>query len=397
MYDILGASPTESRDELKKKFKTLAKQSHPDALRSSSATKSVIDFQEVAAAWDILSNEETRRKYDQSIRQNVVTRPDEDAIDDESGNLYQEYKEWHQAASKQKPSKDIDFASVAAAAAEATNNQSYHRPPTSRTASAHPYTEHYHNTYQDPYYAQEVTASTAASSRPSPRPQSQSSSSVYQAPEIPAWMKAKKPTPKDDGKRVPSWMKRNHRVNPDNPINEKIKAPPRRQNPPQPSVSTTTTIPRSKYRNQNHYPKSSVRTQVTVSEELRPEDFENEFNPYRNGPPPFHPEQYVSAGPKTPFRRHPTWKNSSTSSGTTSEGAPSFHTERFAPTGHAPRRSETSPPWMKQPSSPYNSASFSTRFKSRTDSFSSVGIPPGGVPDFHTERYAPPGHSPLNQ
>ena len=76
LYDILGASITDSRTELKQKYVALAKQSHPDAVRngpdpsalSASFPPEQHDFTEIAAAWSILSDPTQRRRYDRSLQ-----------------------------------------------------------------------------------------------------------------------------------------------------------------------------------------------------------------------------------------------------------------------------------------------------------------------------------------
>jgi curved DNA-binding protein CbpA len=70
LYKILGASPEDSRDELKKRYVALAKLSHPDAVlnNSSNVDSSHLDFTEIAAAWRILSNPKQRKRYDRSLQ-----------------------------------------------------------------------------------------------------------------------------------------------------------------------------------------------------------------------------------------------------------------------------------------------------------------------------------------
>ena len=68
LYQILGAKPSDSRDELKAKYVQLAKQSHPDAVRQTDATEAKLDFTEIAAAWRILSDTKQRKRYDRSLQ-----------------------------------------------------------------------------------------------------------------------------------------------------------------------------------------------------------------------------------------------------------------------------------------------------------------------------------------
>ncbi|XP_019934316.2 dnaJ homolog subfamily C member 24 isoform X1 [Paralichthys olivaceus] len=67
LYAVLGASPSDSVQQLRHRYQQLALQYHPDRLRgecSSEADAGVKKFLEVDAAWRILSDEDTRRQYD---------------------------------------------------------------------------------------------------------------------------------------------------------------------------------------------------------------------------------------------------------------------------------------------------------------------------------------------
>ena len=81
LYDILGAVPTATKEELKRQYIVMAKLTHPDALISSSQQQQhnnnngihshqqvqFPDFTEVAAAYQILSNPVERKKYDRTL------------------------------------------------------------------------------------------------------------------------------------------------------------------------------------------------------------------------------------------------------------------------------------------------------------------------------------------
>jgi curved DNA-binding protein CbpA len=66
-YDILGVSRTASQDEIKKAFRKLAMENHPDKFQNCSQEE--IDrrtkiFQKISNAYDILGNEKKRQEYD---------------------------------------------------------------------------------------------------------------------------------------------------------------------------------------------------------------------------------------------------------------------------------------------------------------------------------------------
>jgi molecular chaperone DnaJ len=61
-YEVLGISKSASKDEVKKAYRKLAKEFHPDRNKSPDAEAK---FKEVQEAYDILSDEQKRTSYDQ--------------------------------------------------------------------------------------------------------------------------------------------------------------------------------------------------------------------------------------------------------------------------------------------------------------------------------------------
>jgi DnaJ-class molecular chaperone len=61
-YDILGVSKTATPDEIKRAYRKLALEFHPDRNKSKEGE---LKFKEVTKAYEVLSNEEKRKTYDQ--------------------------------------------------------------------------------------------------------------------------------------------------------------------------------------------------------------------------------------------------------------------------------------------------------------------------------------------
>src|SRR5438132_7637985 len=65
-YQVLGVPETATVDEIKKAFRRLAKQYHPD--RNPDNAQAAERFKEINEAHDVLSDPEKRKKYDQLRR-----------------------------------------------------------------------------------------------------------------------------------------------------------------------------------------------------------------------------------------------------------------------------------------------------------------------------------------
>src|SRR5919199_1938806 len=65
-YAVLGVSPTAAQDEIKKQYRRLAKQYHPDANKDD--PKAAERFKEISEAYQVLGDEEKRKQYDDMRR-----------------------------------------------------------------------------------------------------------------------------------------------------------------------------------------------------------------------------------------------------------------------------------------------------------------------------------------
>lgn len=70
LYDILGANPSDSHAELRRKYTALARLKHPDAGTTKADASS---FSEIAAAWAVLGDAKERLRYDRSLKANEFT------------------------------------------------------------------------------------------------------------------------------------------------------------------------------------------------------------------------------------------------------------------------------------------------------------------------------------
>lgn len=64
LYEIIGVDRNASPEEIKKAYKKLAMQKHPDKVAPELKDKAEKEFAEISAAYDVLADEDKRRRYD---------------------------------------------------------------------------------------------------------------------------------------------------------------------------------------------------------------------------------------------------------------------------------------------------------------------------------------------
>jgi molecular chaperone DnaJ len=70
-YEVLGVTKTSSGEEIKRAYRRLAMKFHPDRNNGEGAAEAEIKFKECAEAYEVLSDESKRRRYDQFGHQGV--------------------------------------------------------------------------------------------------------------------------------------------------------------------------------------------------------------------------------------------------------------------------------------------------------------------------------------
>jgi len=61
-YQVLGVARTASEDEIRKAFRKLAREYHPDVAKDKKTAED--KFKEINEAYEVLSDPEKRKKYD---------------------------------------------------------------------------------------------------------------------------------------------------------------------------------------------------------------------------------------------------------------------------------------------------------------------------------------------
>ncbi len=99
LYAILGLAPAASAAEIRQAYVRLAKERHPDRFQDPVQKKEAESFfKDVTQAFNVLSNERSRREYDQERQAPRRTAPEEIAQDAYArGQGYLEARQAHEA------------------------------------------------------------------------------------------------------------------------------------------------------------------------------------------------------------------------------------------------------------------------------------------------------------
>lgn len=105
-YQILGVAQDATSEEIKKKYKELVRKYHPDVCKDENATEKIA---EINCAYDILSNEDKRKKYDESLNNNTEYQDIEEEpfnYEEEINNFSEKEKEFARKIALEKVIKE---------------------------------------------------------------------------------------------------------------------------------------------------------------------------------------------------------------------------------------------------------------------------------------------------
>ena len=79
-YQVLGVDRTAPDDEIRRRFRELARERHPDRFPAAQKPKAEAEFQTLTEAYNILTNRERRAAHDFDLDNKVVSANDPQAI-----------------------------------------------------------------------------------------------------------------------------------------------------------------------------------------------------------------------------------------------------------------------------------------------------------------------------
>ena len=89
-YKLLEVDRDASPEVIEKAYKTLVKKYHPDLQESNMRQKSEEKLKLINEAYEVLSNPDSRAKYDATLKQSEVSEEDFNRLSEENRNLYNE-------------------------------------------------------------------------------------------------------------------------------------------------------------------------------------------------------------------------------------------------------------------------------------------------------------------
>lgn len=89
-YKILEVDKDASSEVIEKAYKTLAKKYHPDLQESNMKQEAEEKLKLINEAYEILSNPDSRAKYDMTLQQNELSEKAFNRLSEENRNLYNE-------------------------------------------------------------------------------------------------------------------------------------------------------------------------------------------------------------------------------------------------------------------------------------------------------------------
>ena len=120
-YAILGADRNSTGDQIRDRFRKMARERHPDRFQGEARSRAELEFQEITEAFNVLSDPDRRRQHDMEL-----SRPDVSGGGSDSARLLR----FHMEAGVQFY-RDGNFAQAAEAferalQAEPKNHQAWH-------------------------------------------------------------------------------------------------------------------------------------------------------------------------------------------------------------------------------------------------------------------------------
>ena len=103
-YKILEVDKNASPEVIEKAYKALAKKYHPDLQESNMKQKAEEKLKLINEAYEVLSNPDYRRKYDETLKQSEISEEDYNRLSEENKILYNELNNLKHTTNNNAPS-----------------------------------------------------------------------------------------------------------------------------------------------------------------------------------------------------------------------------------------------------------------------------------------------------